>query len=82
MGANPKLCLPAPLVSISVIRLLPGIILDPAHAKWSKEFKDTATQNLQWVDADLRASFAPNFNADRNPEQQASLEMTQELMGF
>ena len=69
------------LVSISVIRLLPGIILDPAHAQWSQEFKDTATQNLQWVDADLRASFAPNFNADRSPEQQASLELTQELMG-
>lgn len=68
-------------VSLSVIRQLAGIIVDPSNAAWSPEFKDIAMSNLQWVDADLRATFQPNLDGERNPVQQASLELTRELLG-
>ena len=70
------------MTSISVIRMVADIILDPAHARWSQEFRSTAEEHLDWVDSDLRASFNPNPNARRTPAQEASLNLTRELMGF
>lgn len=67
--------------AISIIRIASGIIVDPVHAQWSDEFRDTAKEHLDWVDSDLRASFNPNMNASRTPAQEAELNMTRELMG-
>ena len=69
------------LVSLSVLRQLAGIIVDPSNAEWSQDFKDTAMSNLRWVDADLRAAFKPNRRGDRSPEQKAALDLTLELIG-
>ena len=69
------------LTAISIIRMVSGIIVDPAHAQWSDEFRDTAKEHLDWVDSDLRASFNPNMNVSRTPAQEAGLNMTRELMG-
>ena len=70
------------LVSVSIIGVLSGIIVNPDHAEWSQDFKDTATRNLQWVDVDLRASFDPRSGMERTPHEQAQLDLTQELLGF